>query len=50
MITGFTATVDPGAAGRRLVALIDVRLAASGTNEEFEAATRGSNRSPTPST
>ena len=40
IITGFTATVDPGAAGRGLVALIDVRLAASGTNEEFEAATR----------
>ena len=39
IITGFTATVDPGAAGRRLVALIDVRLAASGTNEQFEAAT-----------
>jgi Lrp/AsnC family leucine-responsive transcriptional regulator len=39
IITGFTATVDPGAAGRRLVALIDVRLAASGTNEEFETAT-----------
>jgi Lrp/AsnC family leucine-responsive transcriptional regulator len=38
VITGFTATVDPGAAGRRLVALIDVRLAAAGTNEEFEAA------------
>ena len=33
IITGFTATVDPGAAGRLLVALIDVRLAASGTNE-----------------
>ena len=38
VITGFTATVDHGATGRRLVALIDVRLAASGTNEEFEAA------------
>ena len=37
MITGFTATVDPAAAGRRLVALIDVRLAAAGTNEAFEA-------------
>jgi Lrp/AsnC family transcriptional regulator, leucine-responsive regulatory protein len=37
VITGFTATVDPGAAGRRLVALIDVRLAAAGTNEAFEA-------------
>jgi Lrp/AsnC family transcriptional regulator, leucine-responsive regulatory protein len=39
VITGFTATVDHGAAGRRLVALIDVRLVAAGTNEEFEAAT-----------
>ena len=38
IITGFTATVDPGAAGRGLVALIDVRLAAAGTNEAFEAA------------
>ena len=38
VITGFTATVDEGAAGRGLVALIDVRLAASGTNAEFEAA------------
>jgi len=38
IITGFTATVDPGAAGRGLVALIDVRLAASGTNEVFETA------------
>jgi Lrp/AsnC family transcriptional regulator, leucine-responsive regulatory protein len=37
VITGFTATVDLGATGRRLVALIDVRLAASGTNAEFEA-------------
>jgi Lrp/AsnC family transcriptional regulator, leucine-responsive regulatory protein len=39
IITGFTATVDEGAAGRGLVALIDVRLAASGTNEAFEVAT-----------
>ena len=39
VITGFTATVDLGAAGRGLVALIDVRLAASGTNEAFERAT-----------
>ena len=38
VITGFTATLDPAAAGRRLVALIDVRLAAAGTNEAFEAA------------
>jgi Lrp/AsnC family transcriptional regulator, leucine-responsive regulatory protein len=38
VITGFTATVDHGAAGRHLVALIDVRLAASGTNEQFEDA------------
>jgi Lrp/AsnC family leucine-responsive transcriptional regulator len=41
VITGFTATVDPGAAGRRLVALIDVRLAAAGTNEAFEAEVAG---------
>ena len=39
VITGFTATVNPGAAGRRLVALIDVRLAAAGTNDQFEAET-----------
>jgi Lrp/AsnC family leucine-responsive transcriptional regulator len=39
VITGFTATLDPAAAGRHLVALIDVRLAAAGSNEEFEAAT-----------
>ena len=39
IITGFTATVDPGAAGLLLVALIDVRLAAAGTNDEFERAT-----------
>src|ERR687894_754491 len=39
VILGFTATVDEGAAGRGLVALIDVRLAASGTNDEFEAET-----------
>ena len=38
LITGFPPTVDRGATGRRLVALIDVRLAASGTNAEFEAA------------
>jgi Lrp/AsnC family leucine-responsive transcriptional regulator len=38
VITGFTATVDQGAAGRGLVALVDVRLAAAGTNEVFEAA------------
>ena len=38
VITGFTATVDQGAAGRGLVALIDVRLAAAGTNEAFEEA------------
>jgi Lrp/AsnC family leucine-responsive transcriptional regulator len=37
VITGFTVTVDPGAAGRGLVALIDVRLAAVGSNEAFEA-------------
>src|ERR687898_453306 len=37
IITGFTANLEPGAAGRGLVALIDVRLAAAGSNEEFEA-------------
>jgi Lrp/AsnC family leucine-responsive transcriptional regulator len=37
VITGFTATLDQGAAGRGLLALIDVRLAAVGSNEAFEA-------------
>jgi Lrp/AsnC family leucine-responsive transcriptional regulator len=38
VVTGFTATVSPGADGRRLVALIDVRLAAAQEYERFEAA------------
>ena len=38
MITGFTATVDPGAAGRRLHALIEVNMGPSHTNDSFEAA------------
>ena len=38
VITGFTATVDPGAAGRRLHALIEVNMGAEHTNDSFEAA------------
>jgi Lrp/AsnC family leucine-responsive transcriptional regulator len=38
VITGFTATLDPGAAGRRLHALIEVRMGAADTNDSFEAA------------
>ena len=38
MITGFTATVDPGAAGRRLHALIEVNMGPGHTNDSFEAA------------
>jgi Lrp/AsnC family leucine-responsive transcriptional regulator len=38
VVTGFTASVSPGADGRRLVALIDVRLAAAQEYERFEAA------------
>ena len=37
VITGFTATIDPGAAGRRLHALIDVNMASEHTNDSFEA-------------
>jgi Lrp/AsnC family transcriptional regulator, leucine-responsive regulatory protein len=37
VITGFTATVDPARAGRRLLALVDVRLADAGGNDAFEA-------------
>ncbi len=36
VITGFTATVDQGAAGRGLIAYIDVRMAAAMTNDRFE--------------
>ena len=38
VITGFTATVDPGAAGRRLHALIDCNMGPEHTNDSFEAA------------
>jgi Lrp/AsnC family transcriptional regulator, leucine-responsive regulatory protein len=38
VITGFTATVDTGAAGRGLHALIDVRLGAAQDAERFETA------------
>src|SRR3954464_11667178 len=38
VITGFTATVDPGAAGRRLHALIEVNMGPGHTNDSFEAA------------
>src|SRR5829696_5658891 len=38
VITGFTATVDPGAAGRRLHALIEVNMGAEHPNDSFEAA------------
>src|SRR3954447_8567411 len=41
VITGFTATLDPGAAGRRLHALVDVRMGAADTNDSFEAAVAG---------
>lgn len=36
VITGFRAVVDPAAAGRRLVALIDVRLAGPAESDRFE--------------
>ena len=36
IIAGFRAVIDPGAAGRRLVALIDVRLAGPGDADRFE--------------
>jgi Lrp/AsnC family transcriptional regulator, leucine-responsive regulatory protein len=38
VITGFTATVDPGAAGRRLHALIEVNMGPGHTNDSFDAA------------
>ena len=38
VITGFTATVDPGASGRRLHALIDCNMGPEHTNDSFEAA------------
>jgi Lrp/AsnC family leucine-responsive transcriptional regulator len=37
VIAGFRAVVDPAAAGRRLVALIDVRIAGPSEAERFEA-------------
>ena len=36
VITGFTATIDQGAAGRGLIAYIDIRMAAQMTNDQFE--------------
>src|SRR4051812_49631924 len=41
VITGFTATLDAGAAGRRLHALVEVRMGAADTNDSFEAAVAG---------
>ena len=37
VIAGFRAVIDPAAGGRRLVALIDVRVASPGDSERFEA-------------
>lgn len=37
VIAGFQAIVDPGAAGRRLAALIDVRIASPADADRFEA-------------
>ena len=36
VITGFTTRVDPGAAGRTLIALMDVRLEGPGDSSRFE--------------
>ena len=36
IIAGFRAVIDPAAAGRRLVALIDVRLASPADSDRFE--------------
>jgi Lrp/AsnC family leucine-responsive transcriptional regulator len=41
VITGFTAILDPAAAGRTLVALIDVRLSGPGEAERFERLVAG---------
>ena len=38
MITGFTATIDPAAGGRRLEALVGVTLAAATDSDRFAAA------------
>jgi Lrp/AsnC family leucine-responsive transcriptional regulator len=37
VITGYTALLDPAAAGRRLVALVDVRLRGPADADRFEA-------------
>ncbi len=37
VIAGFQAIIDPAAAGRRLVALIDIRLAGPADSERFES-------------
>lgn len=36
VITGFTAVIDQGAAGRGLIAYIDIRMASQMTNDQFE--------------
>ena len=41
VITGYTALVDPTAAGRRLVALVDVRLRGPADADRFEALVGG---------
>lgn len=41
VIVGYTALLDPAAAGRGLVALVDVRLAAPSDAERFEALVQG---------
>lgn len=41
IISGYTAIVDPGAAGRRLTALIDVRLREGTPPERFEPLVAG---------
>ncbi len=40
VITGYTALLDPAAAGRRLVALVDVRLGSPNDADRFEALVR----------
>lgn len=37
VITGYTVLLDPAASGRRLVALVDVRLGSPGAVDRFEA-------------
>ena len=37
VISGYTALLDPAASGRRLVALVDVRLSSPGAADPFEA-------------